>query len=43
VRLEPGTSLIAAGFVDMGMTDGGDHGRIKRPRKPAVRPEPKRR
>ncbi len=40
---EPGTSLIAAGFVDMGMTAGGNHGSVKRPRKPAVRPEPKRR
>lgn len=40
---EPGTSLRAAGFRDMGMTDGGEHSRAKRPRKPAVRPEPKRR
>jgi len=40
---EPGTSLRAAGFVDMGMSAGGDHGRVKRPRKAAVRPEPKRR
>ena len=40
---EPGTSLRAAGFVDMGLTDGGEHDRAKRPRRPAVRPEPKRR
>lgn len=40
---EPGTSLRAAGFVDMGLTDGGEHDRKSRPRKPAVRPEPKRR
>lgn len=40
---EPGTSLRAAGFEDMGLTAGGEHSRAKRPRKPAVRPEPKRR
>lgn len=40
---EPGTSLKAAGFEDMGLTDGGEHDRPSRPRKPAVRPEPKRR
>lgn len=40
---EPGTSLRAAGFIDMGMTDGGEHDRPSRHRKPAVRPEPKRR
>lgn len=40
---EPGTSLRAAGFVDMGLTDGGEHSRPSRYRKPAVRPEPKRR
>jgi hypothetical protein len=40
---EPGTSLRAAGFEEMGMSEGGDHGRPSRPRKPAVRPEPKRR
>lgn len=40
---EPGTSLRAAGFADLGVTDGGEHDRVKRPRKPAVRPEPKRR
>ena len=40
---ESGTSLRAAGFQYMGMTDGGDHGRSARPRKPAVRPEPKHR
>jgi hypothetical protein len=40
---EPGTSLKAAGFEDMGLTDGGEHDRPSRPRAPAVRPEPKRR
>lgn len=40
---EPGTSLRAAGFIDMGMTDGGEHSRPSRPRAKAVRPEPKRR
>lgn len=40
---EPGTSLLAAGFEDMGMTDGGEHDRPSRRRAPAVRPEPKRR
>lgn len=40
---EPGTSLRAAGFVDMGLTEGGEHDRICRRRRPAKRPEPKRR
>jgi hypothetical protein len=40
---EPGTSLRAAGFVDMGTTRGGEHDRPSRRRAPAVRPEPKRR
>lgn len=40
---EPGTSLRAAGFTDMGLTAGGEHNRPARPRKAAVRPEPKRR
>jgi hypothetical protein len=40
---EPGTSLRAAGFTDMGMTDGGEHSRPSRPRRAAERPEPKRR
>lgn len=40
---EPGTSLRAAGFRDMGLTDGGEHDRAGRRRAPAVRPEPKRR
>jgi hypothetical protein len=40
---EPGTSLRAAGFEDMGMTDGGEHDRPSRRRAPAVRSEPKRR
>jgi hypothetical protein len=40
---EPGTSLRAAGFVDMGLTDGGEWSRPSRSRAPAVRSEPKRR
>lgn len=40
---EPGTSLRAAGFMDMGLTDGGEHCRPSRYRKPAVNAEPKRR
>lgn len=40
---EPGTSLRASGFEDMGLSSGGEHGRVSRPRKAAVRPEPKRR
>jgi len=43
---EPGTSLLAAGFVDMGMTSGGEHDRSKtggRYRRPARHAEPKRR
>lgn len=40
---EPGTSLRAAGFVEMGMSDGGEWGRPSRPRKNAVRAEPKKR
>lgn len=40
---EPGTSLRAAGFEDMGMSAGGEHDRPSRRRKPAVRAEPKRR
>jgi len=40
---EPGTSLRAAGFMDMGLTDGGEWSRPSRPRAKAVRPEPKRR
>lgn len=40
---EPGTSLRAAGFEDMGVTRGGEHDRPSRRRKPAVRPDPKRR
>ena len=33
--------IRAAGFIDMGMTDGGEHSRPSRYRKPAIRPEPK--
>lgn len=40
---EPGTSLRAAGFLEAGISAGGSHGRPSRPRRPAVRPEPKRR
>lgn len=40
---EPGTSLRAAGFIDMGMTTGGEHDRPSRRRKLAVNSEPKRR
>lgn len=40
---EPGTSLRAAGFMDKGLTAGGDYGRPSRARKPAKHPEPKRR
>ena len=40
---EPGTSLRASGFEEMGLTDGGEHGRESRPRAPAVRPDRKRR
>lgn len=40
---EPGTSLRAAGFMDMGLSDGGEHSRPSRYRKPAAHPEKKRR
>lgn len=40
---EPGTSLKAAGFEDMGMSDGGEHDRPSRRRNPVKHPEPKRR
>lgn len=40
---EPGTSLRAAGFMDMGLTAGGEWDCPSRPRKAAVRSEPKRR
>lgn len=40
---EPGTSLRAAGFIDMGVTAGGEWNRRSRARKPAKRNEPKRR
>lgn len=40
---EPGTSLRAAGFVEVGMTSGGEHDRPSRRRAPAARPGPKRR
>lgn len=40
---EPGTSLRAAGFSDQGLTAGGEHSRPSRYRKPALRPDRKRR
>lgn len=40
---EPGTSLRAAGFVDMGLTKGGTHSRKGRPRQHPERDGPKRR
>jgi hypothetical protein len=40
---EPGTSLRAAGFMDMGLTGAGEWSRQSRSRSAAVRPEPKRR
>ncbi len=40
---EPGTSLKAAGFKDMGLGKGGEHDRENRPRNKAVSAEPKRR
>jgi hypothetical protein len=40
---EPGTSLRAAGFRDMGLTKGGEHDRPSRRRAAAVRPDRKRR
>ena len=40
---EPGTSLRAAGWIEDGLTDGGEHARKSRPRAPAIDPRPKRR
>ncbi len=40
---EPGTSLRAAGWLDGGMTKGGEHSRPSRQRDPAVDAGPKRR
>jgi hypothetical protein len=40
---EPGSSLRAAGFEYMGMTEGGEHDRPSRHRKASKHPEPKRR
>lgn len=39
---EGGASLRAANWEDMGLAGGGDWGNDKRPRKPSVRPEVKR-
>lgn len=40
---EPGISCRAAGFRDMGMSEGGEHDRPSRRRAPARRADPKRR
>lgn len=40
---ETGVSLRAAGWIEAGATTGGEHSRAKRPRKPALDPNPKRR
>lgn len=40
---ESGASLRGAGFIEMGLSDGGEHDRPSRHRKPAVRPDQKRR
>ncbi|HVQ52906.1 MAG TPA: XF1762 family protein [Mycobacterium sp.] len=40
---EDGASVKAANFEDMGLGKGGNHGRVSRPRAPAIRPERKRR
>lgn len=40
---EPGTSLRAAGWIDGGLTSGGEWDRPSRKRGPAVDPKPKRR
>jgi outer membrane protein assembly factor BamA len=40
---EPGSSLRGAGFIDMGLTNGGEWDRPSRSRGAAVRPEKKRR
>jgi hypothetical protein len=40
---EDGRSLHAAGFLDMGLTSGGEHDRPSRHRAPAVCSLPKRR
>jgi hypothetical protein len=40
---ESGVSLRAAGWIEFGLTSGGEHSRPSRPRKPVVDPLPKRR
>lgn len=40
---EPGTSLRAAGFEEVGLSAGGEHDRPSRRRRAAVHPGPKRR
>lgn len=40
---EHGTSLKASGWIDDGLTDGGEHNRPSRPRLPGVDATPKRR
>lgn len=40
---EPGVSLVAAGWIEDGLTDGGTHDRPGRRRRPPIDPLPKRR
>ena len=40
---EHATSLKASGWTDGGLTSGGEHSRVNRPRKAAIDPLPKRR
>lgn len=40
---EPGTSLRGAGWIEDGLTKGGEHSRVSRPRKATVDARPKRR
>jgi len=40
---EPGTSLRAAGWIDDGITAGGEYDRPSRPRAAQIDPAPKRR
>ena len=40
---EHATSLKASGWIDGGLTAGGEHSRVNRPRKAAIDPLPKRR
>jgi hypothetical protein len=40
---EPGVSLVVSGWIEDGITAGGEHGREGRPRRKAIDAEPKRR